>query len=270
MKNGRIFLSLALALAFLAGGCASSLVPIYNQDGTQVIGYKTTSPYNPIDGAKAVAILKRPELAATVTSVENTHSQVFITEHTTTTNTNASGPNAGGGGGYVEPRIEIPRQKLVPGSVPYKLQAAVDAAREKYSLDSGDGEEDSNFIDGGLSSKRAQVLGEAKNLLGKPYEYDTAGPVTYDCSAFTQKVFGECGVVIPRSSSAQSTVGRAVNRQSLQPGDLVFWPRHVAIYAGRDMTGKDVVIHANSTARKVSVSYLDEVGSPSGYRNVLD
>ncbi|HOY56458.1 MAG TPA: C40 family peptidase [bacterium] len=270
MKNGRIFLSLALALAFLAGGCASSLVPIYNQDGTQVIGYKTTSPYNPIDGAKAVAILKRPELAATVTSVENTHSQVFITEHTTTTNTNASGPNAGGGGGYVEPRIEIPRQKLVPGSVPYKLQAAVDAAREKYSLDSGDGEEDSNFIDGGLSSKRAQVLGEAKKLLGSPYQLGATGPNGYDCSGFTKTIYGRCGVDIPRSSSSQSTMGRPVSRQDLQPGDLVCWSGHVGIYAGRDMTSREVVIHANSTDQKVSISYMDDVGNPAGYRNVLD
>jgi len=73
--------------------------------------------------------------------------------------------------------------------------------------------------------------------MGTPYRFgSTSGNVrTFDCSSFTQTVFKQAGINLPRSSSEQSHVGRFVPRSQLQPGDLVFFYspiHHVGIYIG--------------------------------------
>ncbi len=74
---------------------------------------------------------------------------------------------------------------------------------------------------------------------------DAAGPTTFDCSGLTSFAFRQAGITLPRSSSQQARVGRAVPLGDLQPGDLVFFYQpvsHVGIYAG---DGK--MIHAPQT-----------------------
>ncbi|WP_244923603.1 C40 family peptidase [Peribacillus butanolivorans] len=61
----------------------------------------------------------------------------------------------------------------------------------------------------------------------------------FDCSSFTLKAFQAVGISLPRTSSAQSQIGKPVSSNSLQKGDLVFLIpikmeviNHVGIYAG--------------------------------------
>lgn len=61
----------------------------------------------------------------------------------------------------------------------------------------------------------------------------------FDCSSFTQYVYKQNGIELPRSSRQQSKVGKAVKKSELQPGDLVFSDtdrdgtiNHVSIYMG--------------------------------------
>jgi peptidoglycan DL-endopeptidase CwlO len=88
-----------------------------------------------------------------------------------------------------------------------------------------------------MSRSAANVLSIAAAQQGDRYQYGGNGPDSFDCSGFTQYVFGKVGISLPHSSSAQAGVARRVS--SPQPGDLVFVYNggggsigHVAIYAG--------------------------------------
>ncbi len=66
--------------------------------------------------------------------------------------------------------------------------------------------------------------------------------------------------MLPHSSRAQSTLGRRVERNELQPGDLVFYYSpisHVALYIGNGM-----IVHARTQGVPLSVTSVDQ----SGYR----
>jgi cell wall-associated NlpC family hydrolase len=92
-------------------------------------------------------------------------------------------------------------------------------------------------VDERMSASAAHVLQIAAAQTGDSYSYGAAGPDSFDCSGFTQYVFGKVGISLPHSAAAQSTVATPVSQP--QPGDLVFVHNggggsisHVAIYAG--------------------------------------
>ncbi len=76
------------------------------------------------------------------------------------------------------------------------------------------------------------VLREAARHLGAPYRYGADGPDAFDCSGYTRYVYGRLGKSLPHSSSAQRQAATPVSRSDARPGDLVFIPGHVGIYAG--------------------------------------
>lgn len=104
---------------------------------------------------------------------------------------------------------------------------------------------------GSLSALADQVdeealIDTAKHFMGTPYLFG-AGPYSetrkFDCSSFTQYVFGKYGVDLPRVARRQAEQGVPVSRQSLRKGDLVFFSvpgrfksdnivGHVGIYVG--------------------------------------
>lgn len=85
-----------------------------------------------------------------------------------------------------------------------------------------------------------QIVDQARKYMGIPYRFGATGPNAYDCSGFTQTVFRQLGVRLPRTASAQSRVGQFISKADLQPGDLVFFQHtytknrvdHVGIYIG--------------------------------------
>lgn len=105
-----------------------------------------------------------------------------------------------------------------------------------------------------LDAKRAAVVSTAKRYLGVPYKYGastSAAPSVFDCSSFTQYVFKQNGIALPRDSRAQGAEGVRVSTADLKPGDLLFFKQpsrysdgrigHVGIYAGNG-----AMIHAVS------------------------
>ncbi|GGH76448.1 cell wall-associated NlpC family hydrolase [Pullulanibacillus pueri] len=82
------------------------------------------------------------------------------------------------------------------------------------------------------------IIADAKALIGVPYVYGGTTTKGFDCSGFTQYVFAENGISLPRTAAAQWNGGTKVNSPS--KGDLVFFatvnngPSHVGIYLGNN------------------------------------
>lgn len=75
----------------------------------------------------------------------------------------------------------------------------------------------------------------AYDQIGKPYKWGAAGPNSFDCSGLTMYSWARAGVSLPHSSRAQFSATKRVARESLQPGDLVFFGspiHHVGMYVG--------------------------------------
>lgn len=106
-----------------------------------------------------------------------------------------------------------------------------------------------------LMLNRVKTL--ATSFVGTPYRWGGTTPQGFDCSGFTQYIFSEMGVNLPRVSSSQFEVGSKVTRDDLRVGDLLFFDTlkkgtisHVSIYLGNNK-----IVH--SATKKVEVSDLD-------------
>jgi cell wall-associated NlpC family hydrolase len=84
----------------------------------------------------------------------------------------------------------------------------------------------------GLGSDREGVIAFARAQIGEPYLWGGSGPESWDCSGLTQAAFASVGISIPRVSSDQHNIGQRVPISDLNPGDLVGWDGHVALYSG--------------------------------------
>ncbi|MCI6966999.1 NlpC/P60 family protein [bacterium] len=100
-----------------------------------------------------------------------------------------------------------------------------------------------------------RILSTAKSCLGLAYRTGGTSPQTgFDCSGFTQYVFAEAGISIPRVSRDQAKAGIAVPYSQMRPGDLVCFNSpvsHVGIYLG---SGK--FIHSPKPGDVVKITEL--------------
>ncbi len=102
------------------------------------------------------------------------------------------------------------------------------------------------------------LVGTALALRGIPYRNGGTDPSGFDCSGFTQYVFSQYGVLLPREVRDQYRMGKSVKPEELEPGDIVFFsttepgPSHVAI-----AIGGDGFVHAPSSTGVVSVEHLN-------------
>lgn len=84
--------------------------------------------------------------------------------------------------------------------------------------------------EGGSAAGQAAVAA-AKSQVGQPYVWGGTGNGGFDCSGLTQWAYSQAGVDLPRTADQQA-VGQQVSADQLQPGDLVVWDGHVAMYSG--------------------------------------
>ena len=83
----------------------------------------------------------------------------------------------------------------------------------------------------------SDVVSIASRYVGTKYVVGGASPAGFDCSGLVKYVFAQVGVSLPHQSKAIRYASNVsvVSRAEAQPGDLIYSPGHISIYAGGNM-----------------------------------
>lgn len=101
------------------------------------------------------------------------------------------------------------------------------------------------------SAKGKEIAIYACGFVGNKYVWGgTSLTKGADCSGFTQSVYKAYGYKIPRTSYQQRSAGKAVNYADAQPGDLICYAGHVAMYIGNGR-----IVHASSAKTGIIIGY---------------
>ena len=96
----------------------------------------------------------------------------------------------------------------------------------------------------------SSVVSYAMQFVGNPYVWGGNSLTNgVDCSGFVHEVYAHFGISTPRYSQAFKSVGQAASFDNIQPGDVVVYPGHVAIYAGGG-----VIVEAQSTKAGITAN----------------
>lgn len=121
------------------------------------------------------------------------------------------------------------------------------------------------------ASLRSKIVNYALKFVGNPYVWGgTSLTNGADCSGFTQSVFRNFGISVPRVSREQANTGKGIKSSDMRPGDLIFYTNskgtinHVAMYIGNGQ-----IVHAASRRSGIKISTWN-YRTPAKIRNVID
>jgi cell wall-associated NlpC family hydrolase len=90
-----------------------------------------------------------------------------------------------------------------------------------------------------------------------PYLFGGSSSLGEDCSFFTESLYGHFGIVLPRTSYQQFTVGTPVGWNDVQPGDLLFFKYYATVNATTHVAiciGNGQMLHTNAVPQTFHIS----------------
>lgn len=140
---------------------------------------------------------------------------------------------------------------------------AQEAARERQAASrpaqqattpSAPAQQSTSYTVGEGSELGVAVAEYALQFLGNPYVYGGSSLTNgTDCSGFVMSVYANFGVSLPHSSKSDRSQGYGVDGlENAQPGDLICYSGHVALYIGNGQ-----IVHASNAKTGIIVSNAD-------------
>ncbi|WP_227492725.1 NlpC/P60 family protein [Brevibacterium sp. CFH 10365] len=81
-----------------------------------------------------------------------------------------------------------------------------------------------------IAAQRASIIKDAKANLGVKYVWGGTSPKSgWDCSGYTQYVYGKNGIKLPRTTSQQRYAGKEISLKDAKAGDMIWIPGHIGI-----------------------------------------
>ncbi len=110
---------------------------------------------------------------------------------------------------------------------------------------------DTSIIDNSTGSATGKNIAKyGCQFIGNPYVYGgTSLTNGADCSGFIYRIYADFGYSIPRTSTAQRSCGTGVSYDEAQPGDIICYDGHVALYCGGGY-----IVHASTVKTGIKVS----------------
>ena len=138
-----------------------------------------------------------------------------------------------------------------------KKSDTVEETADEESSSSDSSSEESYSAPSGSNGQA--VVDYACQFVGNPYVYGGSSLTNgTDCSGFVMSVYAQFGISLPHSSSALRSVGYGVSVDDMQPGDIICYSGHVAIYCGGN-----TIVHASNPSTGIKYT------SPANYKTIL-
>ncbi|MFE7973097.1 NlpC/P60 family protein [Streptomyces shenzhenensis] len=150
-----------------------------------------------------------------------------------------------------EVQAKLTKARKLLNSLTAAQRAEMAAAQDREDAAAGTSDTPATY-NGPAGGRAKTAIDFAYAQLGKPYEWGSTGPNSFDCSGLVGAAWRSAGVSLPRTVKQMYDAGRKVSQADLQPGDIIYWyndSQHNGLYIGG---GK--AIHAPRTGKNIEIA----------------